>query len=251
MSDLHLEFTNYDYFHLHTPADTDREEVMVLAGDIGVGVGAMPFIEYMCSHFKYVIMVFGNHEFYGNNYGSLIERWKQYELNEAPRNFHFLYNDWRLLDGVRFLGGTMWTSFGDRNVMTMNAARDMMNDYRKIRNNGPLLPSFILEENTKFMAFLKEEFEKDFDGKTVVVTHHSPGNELRRRGVIGDILGGCYFADIEQYIGESDKASVWIHGHTHESWDYYINNTNVVCNPYGYVGYEINGKFDSSRFVIV
>jgi predicted phosphodiesterase len=29
---------------------------------------------------------------------------------------------------------------------------------------------------------------------------------------------------------------LWIHGHTHDPFDYEINGTRVICNPRGYPG---------------
>jgi predicted phosphodiesterase len=46
---------------------------------------------------------------------------------------------------------------------------------------------------------------------------------------------------------------VWIHGHTHDSFDYSRNGTRVVCNPRGYVtrrGAE-NNEFDPALIVEV
>ena len=36
---------------------------------------------------------------------------------------------------------------------------------------------------------------------------------------------------------------LWIHGHTHESFDYEIGKTRVICNPRGYAPIEINKEF--------
>jgi hypothetical protein len=30
------------------------------------------------------------------------------------------------------------------------------------------------------------------------------------------------------------RAALWVHGHTHSSFDYLLNGTRVVCNPRGY-----------------
>jgi hypothetical protein len=40
------------------------------------------------------------------------------------------------------------------------------------------------------------------------------------------------------------SVSLWIHGHTHESFDYVVNSTRVVCNPRGYAPMELNEAFD-------
>jgi Calcineurin-like phosphoesterase len=244
-SDLHLEFREFLFDHIHLEHPDDKETTLLLAGDISLGTTAKPFVEEMCKHFKHVLMIHGNHEYYHQDFSITIRDWKNWELNMAPKNFHFLYNDWRVLDDVRFLGGTMWTSFNDGDPITMGAAHRMMNDYNNIRDNGEIItPDFILKEHEKFMEFLLKKFDEPFDGLTVVMSHHSPGSELKRKGHRGDRLGGCYFADIEQLIGYHDKAVLWVHGHTHMNWDYMINNTRVVCNPYGYWGHGTNRGFD-------
>ena len=31
---------------------------------------------------------------------------------------------------------------------------------------------------------------------------------------------------------------VWTHGHTHDTFDYMIGSTRIVCRPRGYANYE-------------
>lgn len=249
-SDLHLEFRENLFDHIHFEHPDDKETTLLLSGDISVGTGSQPFVEEMCKHFKHVLMVHGNHEYYHNDFDKVLKDWQDWELSGAPENFHFLYNDWRILDGVRFLGGTMWTDFNDGDPLSMGAAHMMMNDYKDIWSQGQrITPHFVMREHDKFMTFLLHKFEEDFAGPTVVMTHHSPGNELKRRGRKGDRLGCAYFADIEEIIGHHNKAKLWVHGHTHNNWDYMINETRVICNPYGYWGEAVNRGFD--RFQVV
>ncbi len=244
-SDLHLEFRNFLFDHIYTPRDDDAETTLLLAGDIGVGAFLIrPFIEEMCKHFKHVVMVAGNHEYYHHEFHAVNAEWQAWELEEAPKNFHFLLNDYRILDGVRIIGGTMWTSFDDGDPFNMAYAHRSMSDYVDI-NFGirKILPDDILREHDRFIRFLLQKFDEPFDGKTVVMSHHSPGNSLKRRGR-KEGRDSAYFADIEGMIGYHDKAVLWVHGHTHRSWDYMINNTRVVCNPYGYWNEATNGGFD-------
>jgi len=249
-SDLHLEFRNNLFDHIHEPHPDDGITTLCLSGDISTGMGAREFVEEMCKHFKHVLMICGNHEYYHNDFLKVNEDWKKYEETEAPKNFHFLYNDWRILDGVRFLGATMWTSFGDGEPMHMATAHRIMADYQEIRCNGErITPHFILREHDKAMDFLVAKFDEPFEGKTVVMSHHSPGNELKRKGHRMDRAGVCYFADIEELVGYHDCVDLWTHGHTHRNWDYMINNTRVICNPYGYWGYSTNADFDRSLIV--
>ena len=45
---------------------------------------------------------------------------------------------------------------------------------------------------------------------------------------------------------DGNRVQLWIHGHTHDSFDYFINGTRVVCNPRGYAvdGITENAAFD-------
>jgi hypothetical protein len=244
LSDLHLEFSEHKFDHIWTPGPDDKEITLLLAGDIDVGNCSEIFVDELCKHFKYVLKISGNHEFYHHDFERVISDWKDFELN-GPKNFHFLHNDGRILDGVRFLGGTMWTSFNDGDPMVMATAHRGMNDYVQIHCRGErITPAFILKQHDEFMEFLLKKFDEPFDGKTVVMTHHSPGNVLKCRGRMSDLLDHCYFANLDQLIGHHDIVSLWLHGHVHQSYDYMINNTRVVCNPYGYLGYSTNPTFD-------
>jgi hypothetical protein len=251
-SDLHLEFRNYLFDHIYDldwiEPGRDKETTLLLAGDIGVGTAASSFVTEMCKHFKYVLMVCGNHEFYHNEFDSVIAGWR--EVEESLPNFHFLHNEWRVLDGVRFLGGTMWTDFNGGDPLAMAAAHRIMSDFAEIKiGRHPWTPRDTIREHDRFIDFLLTEFDKPFDGKTVVMSHHSPGNELRRKGRVGDLVGSAYFADVEEMIGFHNKAVLWVHGHTHQNWDYTINETRVVCNPYGYWGDSTNRGFDSEMIL--
>lgn len=42
----------------------------------------------------------------------------------------------------------------------------------------------------------------------------------------------------------SAETSYEINGHTHSSHDRVLFDTRMVCNPYGYEGYERNDEFD-------
>jgi predicted phosphodiesterase len=245
LSDLHLEFSDYRYDHIWAPVEEDREQILILAGDIGVGLAAKYFILHLCQYFKHVLFICGNHEFYHNDHPKVIADWNQFEQEQAPKNFHFLNNDWRILDGVRFLGGTMWTNFNGADPIDMFAAHRMMNDFAEIRCEGQrITPHYVVREHDRFMDFLLKKFNEEFDGKTVVISHHSPGNALKRQGHNRDKLASAYYADIEEIIGHYNKADLWVHGHTHRSWNYLVNETTVLCNPYGYYGESTNPNFD-------
>ena len=42
---------------------------------------------------------------------------------------------------------------------------------------------------------------------------------------------------------DGDRAALWIHGHMHESFNYEVYGTRVVCNPRGYAPEALNPDF--------
>ena len=94
--------------------------------------------------------------------------------------------------------------------------------------------------------FITEELAKPFDGPTVVVTHHAPSwlsvpDKFRE-------ASAAYASRLEDLILDHEPL-LWIHGHTHTSFDYKIGKTRIVCNPRGYHGFELNPDFEVNLIV--
>ena len=68
----------------------------------------------------------------------------------------------------------------------------------------------------------------------------------------GSPLNLCFVSDLESML-DADRVDLWIHGHTHDSFDYVLNGTRVVCNPRGYAvgGVNENWRFDPDFIVDV
>src|SRR5712691_9419481 len=103
LSDLHLEFSEQ-----HPPLELPDTgaDVVVLAGDIDNGTCAIDWAEETFPH-KTVLYVPGNHEYYGAQLPDAA-RVLRARAAESP-NVHLLDNDELVIDGVRFLGTTLWT----------------------------------------------------------------------------------------------------------------------------------------------
>ena len=153
-----------------------------------------------------------------------------------------------MIDGVRFLAATLWTDFSATGNTELAAAEagECMNDYRRIRTQGyrRLRPADTLGEHYLARAFLEDRLRQPFSGKTVVVTHHAPAMASIAPHHVGDTthLNAAYVNRLEHLMGPA--VSLWIHGHTHTSFDYDINGTRVVCNPRGYSPVLLNPGFD-------
>ncbi|MBU1335738.1 MAG: metallophosphoesterase [Alphaproteobacteria bacterium] len=244
LSDLHNENLHSDPF---VPACIPDADVCICAGDIDRG--ARESVDFMAAHIRPyvpVIGVLGNHEFYGHT----IER----EVSEArhwgrQRDVSMLENDVVVIDGVRFVGATLWTDFylDDTPERSVKAAFSAMADYQFIGTKaGSLTPKMTAEIHRESIRFIIDTLETPFDGETVVVTHHSPSPRSVHEDYEGDPLNAAFHSNLEPII-ERFQPALWVHGHTHCSFDYEIGRTRVVCNPRGY-GDE-NKDFDPSLVV--
>jgi hypothetical protein len=161
-----------------------------------------------------------------------------------------------IIDGVRFVGATLWTDFclggEDLQQLNMHAARTRMNDYHAISLQmkpwARFTPDASLALHKRSRAFIWEALEQPFDGPTVVVTHHGPHpGSVHTRFDRSDV-NPAYVSDLTEMIARF-QPPLWLHGHVHNSFDYRVANTRIVCNPRGY-GTE-NAMFDPGLLVEV
>jgi predicted phosphodiesterase len=236
-SDLHLEFGNL-------PAKQTDVDVIVAAGDVGVG---MQGIEWLKRFEKPVIYVLGNHEYWGQDYSEFIDDvWQA----SSGTNVHFLENESVIIDDVRFLGCSLWTDYGNENDLIMDGAYYGMNDFRYIDDGEEKLqPRRLLETHQHSVDWLKRMLSEPYDGKTVIVTHHAPSFRSWHRDP-GDGYRFCYCTDLE-YLMNEYPMKLWVHGHTHNHMDYQVNGVRVYCNPRGYFKYEEVDGFQYDRIIDV
>jgi predicted phosphodiesterase len=246
LSDLHLEFRDW------TPPAT-HADVVVLAGDIHVGVDGL---EWARRHFGStpVVYVPGNHEFYGARLQDVLAA-----LREAGERLGIsvLDADAIVCEGVRFLGATLWTDFAlygrepGRIARAMADAQYGMNDFRVIRYGvtGLFRPEQARDIHLAQVRWLETTLAEPFEGTTVVVTHFLPHRKSINAKYQGDALNPAFASDLDSLV--RPPVALWIHGHTHESCDYVVNGTRVVCNPRGYLPMEPNPGFQPDFVVDV
>lgn len=245
LSDLHLEFSNL------TPSDVEVD-VIVLAGDIWKNNHGIYWARATWPD-KPIVYVAGNHEFYKRDRLDVL---KNLRAAAEEQEVHFLENDEVVIDGVRFLGCTLWTDFClfgvERQNECMEIARERLSDFSVISQNGlTFTPEDSLLLHHESIHWLSNKlFNETFQGKTVVVTHHCPSWQSVAERYQSDPLSACFASRIEQLLGKSE---LWIHGHTHDSFDYEVSGTRVICNPRGYLlrGALENLSFDLEKVLNV
>jgi len=235
MSDLHFEFhrdggaafcQRYDSF-------TDYD-VAVIAGDLCDFKTMGRSWDLVSQNFIESVLVAGNHEHYGSS------------LDGVERATHDLYEEnwgrdlggaiWplerghRVIDGQRFVGATLWFPM-DAESMKLTWT---MNDFSLIGG----LTQEVNQTHMRTKEYLWDTLTKD----DVLVTHHLPSMKSVHQKYAASNLNRFFVGDIEELIRRRQPKLV-IHGHTHESCDYRIGETRVVCNPYGYQDHETNPRF--------
>jgi predicted phosphodiesterase len=230
-------------------------DLVVLAGDIGRPEQAIAWASGLG---KPVLYVPGNHEFYGASIAGTLARLQALCAGTAVR---VLSDQQAVVGGVRFLGSTLWTDFllfgdGEGRTLAVEQALRSMRDYRRIWLDDEQLQRFTpVDSATLFQrhsAWLAHKLAEPHDGPTVVITHHAPSEASIHPRFAGSPLNAC-FVSKAQHLLAGERVQLWIHGHTHDSFDYRLNGTRVLCNPRGYArgGVNENAMFDPQLVVEV
>lgn len=306
VDDIHLEgrpkemqddFFNIINQKILSIKEDKNNPILICAGDISEKDQGIEWVKnFDCD----VIYVCGNHEFWNNDYYDVIETLKEKVKLPEYKHIHFLHNDSIVLNGVRFVGGTMWADLGKswawikRNYVLKHfysmadfrkiTARKFYTNQEEVDNMFKLLvangvdeeqitnviskqlynPYLQMEENRKTVEFIEDKMIEQFDGETVVITHHLPipnfwmkVNEMNEQilsaphinnktiyekyqkqkiEVDKDILMmGFYVNTSYQFFDHNFSPDIWIHGHFHKPVDGFIGTTRIVSNPVGYL----------------
>ncbi|MDH4451504.1 MAG: metallophosphoesterase [Rhodoferax sp.] len=245
LSDLHLE-AHPDLHATPLPG----ADVLVLAGDIG---SYQPGSQLAGDDFGLerfsplrgwpvpVLFVPGNHE-----YDTLDFDLAHARLRATCERLGILWLEraTAVLDGVRFVGTTLWTDFdalaakepSERQLKARDKAFRAANYYlkkaRTTRTGEPWLAHGLREQALACQAWLREALDQPHAGPTVVVTHFAPSllSADPRYGLVPGTAGFCNALD-----ALLPRADLWLHGHLHAPSDYRLGTCRVVANPLGYL----------------
>ncbi len=239
-SDLHTEFGSRPLRKSDIKGD-----VLVLAGDIAGKPEQLAQSLRLLAGDVPILYVMGNHEFFRHDFDKALEHYRK--AIEGSPHVSLLEDRTIIIQGVRFLGCTLWSDFFGG--LQGKASELMMNDFYKITlNGGKLRWTDVASRYRGSLAWLRKELETPFPGPTVVVTHHAPSALSNPPQFAGSPISGAFYSNLDDLI-EDTKPALWIHGHVHDSCDYVIGQTRVVCNPFGYEGIETNVDWDPRAIV--
>ena len=120
-SDIHTEFGSIPHI------SNDGADLLVLAGDIVLAnsfknkertprnVDYYMFFDRVCDQFKNVIYIMGNHEHYKSTLSKTAGVLR--EALSYHKNLHLLDSEHIDIDGIRFIGSTLWTKIDVHNPL--------------------------------------------------------------------------------------------------------------------------------------
>jgi predicted phosphodiesterase len=240
LSDLHLEHRQNQ-----PPFQVGTGEILILAGDILCakylkknGPLKSVFVEFLndCSrNYKHVLYIKGNHEYYGYNYEGTSKTIKDY----LPDNIHLLDTETFTYNGWNFICFTFWTDFRNENVLEMMEAECNMNDYKVIRigrNYRKLRADDTLNFHKESKKYLLNQLQT-LNKNVFVISHHAPSYQSVPQQ-FKKHANGAYCSNLDDLIINHPQIKYWVHGHTHNHFDYNIEQCRVICNPGGYPGQD-------------
>lgn len=259
LSDLHLE--SHPHFKAQPLPGAD---LLVLAGDIGsyqTGslLSSLNISDFGLARFSPlpverggaswptpVVFLPGNHEYDGLDFDGTYVR-----LRETCERLGLVWLEREsvVLQGVRFVGSTLWADFdaistekaragditlGEQLKMrekAFRAANFYLTKNHAFRKGQPMLADAVREEGLKSQAWLRQALALPFDGPTVAVTHFAPSllSADPRYGLTPGTAGFCNSLDELLPL-----ATLWLHGHLHCPVDYVRHGCRVLANPLGY-----------------
>lgn len=245
LSDLHLE----SHPHLQV-APAAGADLLVLAGDVGSyqAGSRLEGDDFGLARFSPrhgwptpVLYVPGNHEYDATDFDATHARLSA--LCEAL-DIGWLEQETRVIDGVRFVGTTLWADFDalvaptdplaealKKRAKAMRAANFYLRKAAAMRGGEPFLAEQIRTRSQECQAWLAAALATPFDGTTVAVTHFAPtlASMDPRYGLVPGTAGFCNALD--PLLAQAD---FWLHGHLHCAHDYVKDGCRVVANPLGY-----------------
>lgn len=244
LSDLHLEVgQQYSSFQIEVKAP-----YLVLAGDIGRFQdydGFLTFLQHQCTRYTQVLMVMGNHEFYGRSRSEGLGVAERLQNEPSLQDRFIILNRQRvdLSEDVTVLGCTLQSYIFPE---SRKAVIGMVQDFARIVD---WTVDDHNEEHAKDVSWLRDQITSIRQSETsstnqarkkiVVITHHAPC----RSGVSKPEHENNPWSDAfatDLLLGTPKDNPLldcdwWLFGHTHYSAYFQVGDVKVFSNQRGYV----------------
>lgn len=226
MSDIHIEqcienkIESSEYVIPTSP-------ILILAGDIG-RIHRFEQLSYfltdVCSKFKIVIYVLGNHEYYrvdGYPELKMEENFKRLK-NLNIKNLYILNRSAIVIENVCVIGCTLWskTQLYDLPKFIVRISELNVASYNNLHEKD-------LNYIKRMITWCKER-----DKKLLVITHHPPSYSLLQSRKENKYKS-LYATNLDNMLVKED-IDTWVCGHVHRNFDItFPKGTRVISNQLG------------------
>lgn len=225
-------FSDTHCFGTYMPTITDAD-ILVCVGDVDAGLNFETWIKSIIKkHKKPFIFVPGNHDFFLDK---SIEEWINYYKSIQIDNFYILQNNSIQIKGYHFFGSTFWTNYHNNPNMEVAANTSGIKDFSYIyKNNKQNLSTTEIKFLNSEAVFLLEKFLKTVNmEKTIILTHFPPATFCTDKYQPKSLLDGHFCSNYDSKLFYEWKVKAWIYGHTHDFYQFNVDNTELICNPIG------------------
>ena len=213
ISDLHIE--KWGLIQVEPSAS-----ILIVGGDIAPVVNPLyeEQIAYFSAHWEHVLVVLGNHEYYGSSIEGTEQTCR--EMFAKYPNVKLLQKDYIEIRDRIFVGCTLWSNIGNGRIYH-EQIRKIMKDFTVIDNFSPPDWQALFTDQKNWLE--KTLKSLDSNGKQVVViTHHAPlyneSSPPEFRGSAATPAFGTTMTEVFPWV------DIWLFGHTH----YNIEKQKVV-----------------------
>lgn len=185
---------------------TPEEDVYyICAGDICEDDNSRH--RWVQKHADHMFAINGNHDYYRGYFTDALYGTKILEVN-----------------GLTIAGATLWT--------------DLSNPLDWVMYVNGLIDSRYIKDLTHHRMMETHQAHKFFllnSGADIIVSHHTPSYQSVHERYRGGPCNASFSNNMDEEILSMKKPpKLWIHGHTHDRFDYMIGETRVICHPRGY-----------------
>lgn len=252
VSDLHVDVNKQGNFGFRY----QEQDILLIAGDIaGSYSKELQWFEGLSKDITCpVFAVAGNHlgydyklspySYFGDYPKVGTKQWSiDFIKCHCPENIHYLDNDYVDIGEYIIYGGCMYSDYKlyPNKEISQRAGEQYLNDFRYVYVQDkniirPVNTDDYIKYHKKFMRNLRKCI-KETDKKIIVLSHFAPSPQSiakkYNKGI--DIsVNASYCSNLEKFIKQNPRIVLWHHGHTHECFDYYVEQCHVICEPYGY-----------------
>ena len=225
-SDLHIENfeDDVDPLKLITP----KADVLILAGDIGSLYKyeqLFQFINNLVNHFKFILYIPGNHEYYTlknediqpktfTELNNILKR-----LENSFDKLHVLNCKSVIIEDTCIVGTTLWSE------LKCPLPKYIVRIYGF---NGTMYNE-LHKRDVKYIKHMKDYCKKN-KLEMLCVTHHPPSYDFLKKNSRKK-FNSLYASDLD-YIIDKD-INTWVFGHVHVNYDIVKNDCRCVSNQLG------------------